>query len=221
MFRNPRRAALLLAAGAAAAGAWGLLDRRDSATAVSVSVSTPLRHFLSAASTGLLSRNPLLAPWQEDLTLTVSKFVYAGGFPILNSFASASDAPINASNQGSGGISDDSRCGRGCLGRDSIANAAAAVGPAVVNISCMHEIHGWALEKSIGSGTIIDPDGTILTCAHVVADFQSTKAVLRGKVINLALRVPYVSILSYPFWVDCVNAITNGTIMMHEYCWSS
>ncbi|KAM0845060.1 hypothetical protein ACQ4PT_056643 [Festuca glaucescens] len=182
MFRNPRRAALLLAAGAAAAGAGGLLDCRDSATAVSVSVSTPLRHFLSAASTGLLSRNPLLAPWQEDLTLTVSKFVYAGGFPILNSFASASDAPINASNQGSGGISDDSRCGRGCLGRDSIANAAAAVGPAVVNISCMHEIHGWALEKSIGSGTIIDPDGTILTCAHVVADFQSTKAVLRGKV---------------------------------------
>ncbi|XP_047087820.1 putative protease Do-like 14 [Lolium rigidum] len=169
MFRNPRRAALLLAAGAAAAGAGGLLDRRDSATAVSVSVSTPLRHLLSAASTGLPSRNPLLAPWQ-------------GGFPILNSFASASDAPINASNQGSGGISDDSRCGRGCLGRDSIANAAAAVGPAVVNISCTHEIHGWALEKSIGSGTIIDPDGTILTCAHVVADFQSTKPVLRGKV---------------------------------------
>jgi HtrA serine peptidase 2 len=181
----------------------------------------------------------------------VSKFVCAGGFPILNSFASASDAPINASNQGSGGISDDSRCGRGCLGRDSIANAAAAVGPAVVNISCMHgenvtaveminylpvslpicsklvqlfffvEIHGWALEKSIGSGTIIDPDGTILTCAHVVADFQSTKAILRGKVINLALPVPYVSILSYLFWDDCVNAITNGTIMMHEYCWSS
>ena len=57
------------------------------------------------------------------------------------------------------------------------------------------ETHGWTLEKSIGSGTIIDPDGTILTCAHVVADFQSTKAVLGGKVINLAIPVPFVSIL--------------------------
>ncbi|XP_047085406.1 putative protease Do-like 14 [Lolium rigidum] len=154
MFRNPRRAALLLAAGAAAAGAGGLLDRRDYATDVTVSVSTPLRHLLSAASTGLPSRSPLLACFSEDLT--VSEFVFAEGFPILNSFASASDAPINASSQGSGGISDDSRCGRGCLVRDSIPNAAAAVGPAVVNISV--QIHGWALEKSIGSGTIIDPD---------------------------------------------------------------
>jgi hypothetical protein len=175
----------------------------------------------------------------------VVTFVYAGGFPILNSFVSASDAPINASSQGSAGNSDDSRCGRGCLGRDSFANAAAAVGPAVVNISCMHgenvtamemvnylpvslalvvklvqllfvETHGWALEKSIGSGTIIDPDGTILTCAHVVADFQSTKAVLRGKVINLALPVPSVLILSCPLRTGSFNTITNGTIMMHE-----
>nr|TKV99972.1 hypothetical protein SEVIR_8G079000v2 [Setaria viridis] len=44
------------------------------------------------------------------------------------------------------------------------------------------DAHGWLLEQSIGSGTIIDPDGTILTCAHVVADFQSTKAIVRGKV---------------------------------------
>uniref|UniRef100_A0ACD6A2G2 Uncharacterized protein n=1 Tax=Avena sativa TaxID=4498 RepID=A0ACD6A2G2_AVESA len=169
MFRNPRRAALLLAAGAVAAGAGGLLDRRESATAFTISVSSPLRRLLSAASTGLPSRNPLLSPWQ-------------GGFPIRNSFASTSASPINTSNQGSSGNSDDSRCGRGCLGRDSIANAAAAVGPAVVNISCVPETHGWVLEKSIGSGTIIDPDGTILTCAHVVADFQSRKAVIRGKV---------------------------------------
>lgn len=83
------------------------------------------------------------------------------------------------SNQGSGGNSDDSRCCPGCLGGNSIANAAAAVGPAVVNISSTQDTHGWV---SIGSGTIIDPDGTILTCAHVVVDFQSTKAVLRGKV---------------------------------------
>nr|DAD45954.1 TPA_asm: hypothetical protein HUJ06_004184 [Nelumbo nucifera] len=38
------------------------------------------------------------------------------------------------------------------------------------------------LGKSIGSGTIIDPDGTILTCAHVVVDFQSMRTVSKGKV---------------------------------------
>lgn len=36
--------------------------------------------------------------------------------------------------------------------------------------------------NSIGSGTIIDPDGTILTCAHVVVDLQSTRRDFRGKV---------------------------------------
>lgn len=56
---------------------------------------------------------------------------------------------------------------------------------------------------SIGSGTIIDPDGTILTCAHVVVDFQSTKAVLRGKVVKLALAS--VFILSYPLLADSVT----------------
>jgi len=104
------------------------------------------------------------------------------GFPILNSFASASVSPADLRGQGSAGSLDDSRCCPGCLGRNSIAKAASAVGPAVVNISCMQDAHGWRLEESIGSGTIIDPDGTILTCAHVVADFQSTKAVVRGKV---------------------------------------
>lgn len=57
------------------------------------------------------------------------------GFPILNSFASASVSPANLGNQGSGGSADDSKCGRGCLGRETFAKAASAVGPAVVNIS--------------------------------------------------------------------------------------
>lgn len=35
---------------------------------------------------------------------------------------------------------------------------------------------------SIGSGTIIDPDGTILTCAHVVVDSQSRGVLAKGKV---------------------------------------
>lgn len=120
---------------------------------------------------------------------------------------SASVPPTDLSSQGSGGNSDDSRCCPGCLGRNSIAKAAAAVGPAVVNISSMHESHGWVLGKSIGSGTIIDPDGTILTCAHVVADFQSTRAVHKGKVIALALPVSCGFILSSPLRTNIVNDI--------------
>ncbi|XP_073007255.1 putative protease Do-like 14 isoform X2 [Typha latifolia] len=84
--------------------------------------------------------------------------------------------------EASGENEDDSRCCPGCLGRNSIAKAAAAVGPAVVNISVTQGIHGLMLGKSIGSGTIIDPDGTILTCAHVVVDFQSKRGVSKGKV---------------------------------------
>ncbi|XP_047087976.1 putative protease Do-like 14 [Lolium rigidum] len=167
MFRNARRATLLLAAGAAAAGAGagGILDPT---TAVTVSASTPLRHLLSTASTGLLSSNPLFSPWQ-------------GRFPIIISFASALVPPTNLSNQGSGGNSDHSRC----LSRNSIAEAAAAVAPSVVNISFVQGVNvetQWAQTKRVGSGTIIDPDGTILTCAHLVPDTESTKAVLSGKV---------------------------------------
>lgn len=144
------------------------------------------------------------------------------GFPVLNTFTSASVSPANNGDQGSNGSSGDPRCCPACLGRNSIAKAASAVGPAVVNISSMHgenisvylktvkfltsvvamcsellelpfvDMHGWVNEQSIGSGTIIDPDGTILTCAHVVADFQSTKAIVRRKVANLALHNPYM-----------------------------
>ncbi|XP_057778162.1 putative protease Do-like 14 isoform X2 [Salvia miltiorrhiza] len=70
-----------------------------------------------------------------------------------------------------------------CLGRDTIANAAAKLGPAVVNLSSVPEGYvGVYMGKSIGSGTIIDEDGTILTCAHVVVDFQGSKTLPKGKV---------------------------------------
>ncbi|KAL9248116.1 hypothetical protein vseg_021475 [Gypsophila vaccaria] len=68
------------------------------------------------------------------------------------------------------------------LTRDTIANAAAKVSPAVVNLSVPQGIYGLTMGKSIGSGTIIDPDGTILTCAHVVVDFQGMRASSKGKV---------------------------------------
>ncbi|KAJ0253785.1 putative protease Do-like 14 [Hirschfeldia incana] len=72
--------------------------------------------------------------------------------------------------------------GGGFLGRDTIANAAARIGPAVVNLSVPQGFHGITTGKSIGSGTIIDADGTILTCAHVVVDFQSLGQSSKGRV---------------------------------------
>ncbi|GMH11362.1 hypothetical protein Nepgr_013203 [Nepenthes gracilis] len=91
-------------------------------------------------------------------------------------------APDPAADITNGASNDDSRHSSQCLGRDTIANAAAKVGPAVVNLSVPHGFHGLTLGKSIGSGTIIDPDGTILTCAHVVVDFQGMRASSKGKV---------------------------------------
>jgi HtrA serine peptidase 2 len=44
------------------------------------------------------------------------------------------------------------------------------------------DFYGFATGKSIGSGTIINKDGTILTCAHVVVDFHGTKGSSKGKV---------------------------------------
>lgn len=85
----------------------------------------------------------------------------------------------------------------------------------MVNFGYFVGIHGLMLGKSIGSGTIIDPDGTILTCAHVVVDFQSTRGVSKGKVGILTKSFPsiehfkYVMIyyryifFTYPFCVIC------------------
>lgn len=42
--------------------------------------------------------------------------------------------------------------------------------------------------KSVGSGTIIDSDGTILTCAHVVVDFKGLRSPSEGKVSALMIR---------------------------------
>lgn len=43
--------------------------------------------------------------------------------------------------------------------------------------------------KSIGSGTIIDADGTILTCAHVVVDFQNIRQSSKGRVSFINIGV--------------------------------
>ncbi|XP_047313232.1 putative protease Do-like 14 isoform X1 [Impatiens glandulifera] len=69
----------------------------------------------------------------------------------------------------------------GCFSRDSIANVAAITGPTVVNLSVSQDLHRVTLGKSVGSGTIMDSDSTILTCAHLVVSHHglSTKV---GKV---------------------------------------
>lgn len=46
----------------------------------------------------------------------------------------------------------------------------------------MSDIYGIATGNGIGSGTIIDENGTILTCAHAVVDFQGMRASSKGKV---------------------------------------
>ncbi|KAM3374063.1 hypothetical protein P3S68_012777 [Capsicum galapagoense] len=71
-----------------------------------------------------------------------------------------------------------------CFGRDTIANAAATVGPAVVNISVSRSFHGLSAGRSIGSGTIKDADGTILTCYVTLQDGR----VFEGTVVNADLH---------------------------------
>ncbi|PHT46775.1 putative protease Do-like 14 [Capsicum baccatum] len=99
------------------------------------------------------------------------------------------DSPGNVRKEGSGEDDDDGekkhKCCN-CFGRDTIANAAATVGPAVVNISVSRSFHGLRAGRSIGSGTIKDADGTILTCAHVV-DFQGLSISSKGKIKSTTL----------------------------------
>ncbi|KAK7820100.1 putative protease do-like 14, partial [Quercus suber] len=104
-----------------------------------------------------------------------------GMLPLFSSrVGSAPSSDIKKDN--SGVVGGDPKPCCNCLGRDTIANAAARVGPAVVNLSVPQGFYGITNGKSIGSGTIIDQDGTILTCAHVVVDFQGMRGSVKGKV---------------------------------------
>ncbi|XP_061342063.1 putative protease Do-like 14, partial [Gastrolobium bilobum] len=88
---------------------------------------------------------------------------------------------MNISEETSGAVGDRSSSSD-YFGRHTIANAAAKVGPSVVTIVVSQDLNGITTKRSIGSGTIIDKDGTILTCAHVVVDFQGTRSFYKGKV---------------------------------------
>ncbi|KAF9605739.1 hypothetical protein IFM89_018135 [Coptis chinensis] len=160
--RNSLRTILLaLAATATGTTIYSINDRDEDSlkTRVCVSISQELRqhfsseHLYSTSERGQVSR-----------------------------IDSASDGSFGLSKEGSGGIRKNGKCGSGCLGRDSIANAAAMVAPAVVNISVTQDQYGELYRKTVASGTIIDPDGTVLTCAHAVADFHSKRSFGKAKI---------------------------------------
>ncbi|XP_020107086.1 putative protease Do-like 14 isoform X2 [Ananas comosus] len=169
LLNKPYRSAAAAAAGFFAVAA--VASSHSAEATVSVSLPPP-RHFLSTPAELILG----------DYRFPSLFSIPLAGFPLRHSFVDSSVPSATLNKEASGKSEDDSRCCPGCLGRKSIVKAAATAGPAVVNISVAHGIHGLMLGKSIGSGTIIDPDGTILTCAHVVVDFQSTRGVSKGKV---------------------------------------
>ncbi|GJP47665.1 hypothetical protein CLOM_g6841 [Closterium sp. NIES-68] len=74
-----------------------------------------------------------------------------------------------------GGDGDSGTCGRNCLSRHAIADAAARAAPAVVNLT-VSVGRGMFSGQAMGSGAIIRADGLILTNAHVVAEMVDPTA---------------------------------------------
>ncbi|GAA0148494.1 kinase modulator [Lithospermum erythrorhizon] len=134
-------------------------------TSVSVSVPERLRDFLSWQWLSMQDTIPFPSQ-SRNLPLFFSK---------LNA-----DPSSNTKKEVPEKGNDDSMHSCNCLRRDSIANAAAIVGPAVVNIRVPFAYQGLLIGRSDASGTIIDADGTILTCAHVV--IQSLHSASKGRV---------------------------------------
>ncbi|KAJ8772001.1 hypothetical protein K2173_027178 [Erythroxylum novogranatense] len=168
------RSSVLRIVSIAATGSTVLCLCSDSDFSGSISFSIPAQ-----------LRQPPSLPWKMSSDL-VPPFNLLDGCPFGTlSLFSCRVSPISSHDFGklsSGVDGDGSKPNCGCLGRDSLANAAASVSPAVVNISVPLGFYSIAAVKSVGSGTIVDSDGTILTCAHVVANFQGTRPLSKGKV---------------------------------------
>ncbi|GFP87729.1 putative protease Do-like 14, partial [Phtheirospermum japonicum] len=146
----------------------------DYNTSASVSIPSPFWNSLTWPWKIIAENNPRCAftrsnPSQYGVFLLFSSKPDAVPDPGISKGAArdAGDSPKHSCN---------------CFGRDTIANAAAKIGPSVVNLSVPQGFHGMTVGKSIGSGTIINEDGTILTCAHVVVDFQGLRSSSKGKV---------------------------------------
>ncbi|GMN43895.1 hypothetical protein TIFTF001_013082 [Ficus carica] len=148
-----------------AAGGSGIFYANNYKEAtVSVSIPEPLRESLSL-------------PWK------IGERTDKWQFGMLPLFSLSAGSTPSSGEKGASAVPESSpkQC-PGCLGRDSISSAAARVGPAVVNISIHQGKFGIGGGKGIGSGTIIDKDGTILTCAHAVVDFHGARVASNGKV---------------------------------------
>ncbi|XP_024007648.1 putative protease Do-like 14 isoform X2 [Eutrema salsugineum] len=132
-------------------------------------------------------KESLSLPWQipQGLIHRPDQSLFGNIAAFSSRVSPKSEAPANANDDEERvpvEASDSPKPSSGYLGRDTIANAAARIGPAVVNLSVPQGFYGISTGKSIGSGTIIDADGTILTCAHVVVDFQNIRQSSKGRV---------------------------------------
>ncbi|XP_062143303.1 putative protease Do-like 14 [Alnus glutinosa] len=170
-FSVSKRSSLLRIVAIATAGSGLLYANSDtnSRATLAVKVPVPLREWK-------ITRDTFPRPW--FLSLNHWQF---GVLPLFSSRV-GSVPSSDIKNEASPAVGDDPKPCCNCLGRDAIANAAARVGSAVVNLSVPQGFYGITTGKSIGSGTIIDEDGTILTCAHVVVDFQGIGGSSKGKV---------------------------------------
>lgn len=169
---SQRRFGRFGAVGTAAFGST-LLCSNDSArfrASVALRVPEPLQNSLW-----------LTCPVLRDLSPQPSPFPDQFGMRLLYSYRVSPVPSSGVSKEASAAAGDESKP-HDCFGKDTIANAAAKVGPAVVNIAIPQDFFGITSGKSIGSGTIINKDGTILTAAHVVVDFLGTRGSSKGKI---------------------------------------
>ncbi|KAL5566042.1 hypothetical protein UlMin_029206 [Ulmus minor] len=165
-----RKLSVFRIVGAATLGS-GLLyaNNHNLESTVAVSIPKPLR------------RESVYLPSKIGEELLHYPLSFSSGMLPLFSFR-ASSVPSSDEKEAYGVSKDNPKPCCGCLGRDTIANAAASVAPAVVNISLHLDMYGFPTGRAIGSGTIIDEDGTILTCAHAVVDFHGPRPTTKGKV---------------------------------------
>ncbi|CAL9039780.1 unnamed protein product, partial [Musa banksii] len=141
-----------------------ILLSSPSAADVVISISAPLRQFLSSTSDLFL----------RDFTLSYLFSTPSGGYPTSRS-STVRTIPLSGSSKETSRESrDDGPSSPGCMQSDTIAKAAAAACPALVHVS--------VAQGPYGSGTIIDPDGTILTSASCVAESLNSRKVSKSKI---------------------------------------
>ncbi|KAL7205245.1 hypothetical protein ACSBR2_018224 [Camellia fascicularis] len=148
----------------AVAGSGLLYSYGDAETTVSVSVNTPLRD-------SVLLQWPTVKDLRPCLSMVTSAQSRNGNIDLfLSRIGNVQPEDVN---KDVSGVGDGSK---------SIATAVAMVAPAVVTITVPTRMDGKPYAYSAGSGTMIDSDGTILTCAHLVMGSHGKKVRYEGKV---------------------------------------